>query len=102
MIEVLDDRLDPRGAFDPERWLFEQLSLQLPVVNRCGADCPGPPQAPEGPDNGHPEEPVFRQGSTGRQPDPSTSQPPNSASSNAPDPEPPIDPRWAALRQLLP
>ena len=43
LIEVLDDRLDPRGDFDPERWLFEQLSLQLPVVNRCGADCPGPP-----------------------------------------------------------
>jgi uncharacterized protein len=39
----LDDRLDPRGSFDPERWLFEQLSLQLPLVNRCGADCPGPP-----------------------------------------------------------
>jgi uncharacterized protein len=38
----LDDRLDPAGSFDPERWLFEQLSLQLPLVNRCGDDCPGP------------------------------------------------------------
>ena len=38
----LDDRLDPRGRFDPERWLFEQLSLRLPLVNRCGEDCPGP------------------------------------------------------------
>ncbi|MFM7314988.1 MAG: YceD family protein [Cyanobium sp.] len=38
----LDDRLDPAGSFDPERWLFEQLSLRLPVVNRCGSDCPGP------------------------------------------------------------
>jgi uncharacterized protein len=37
------ERLDPSGAFDPERWLFEQLSLELPLVNRCGADCPGPP-----------------------------------------------------------
>jgi uncharacterized protein len=37
------ERLDPGGSFDPERWLFEQLSLQLPLVNRCGADCPGPP-----------------------------------------------------------
>jgi uncharacterized protein len=37
------ERLDPSGSFDPERWLFEQLSLQLPLVNRCGADCPGPP-----------------------------------------------------------
>ena len=40
--EDLDDRLDPQGRFDPQRWLFEQLSLQLPLVNRCGADCPGP------------------------------------------------------------
>lgn len=38
----LDDRLDPAGSFDPEHWLFEQLSLQLPLVNRCGDDCPGP------------------------------------------------------------
>ena len=37
-----EERLDPRGSFDPERWLFEQLSLQLPLVNRCGRDCPGP------------------------------------------------------------
>lgn len=35
--------LDPGGSFDPERWLFEQLSLRLPLVNRCGPDCPGPP-----------------------------------------------------------
>jgi uncharacterized protein len=41
--EDLDDRLDPRGLFDPEQWLFEQLSLRLPLVNRCGSDCPGPP-----------------------------------------------------------
>ena len=40
--EDLDDRLDSEGTFDPERWLFEQLSLRLPLVNRCGADCPGP------------------------------------------------------------
>lgn len=39
------ESLDPGGCFDPERWLFEQLSLQLPLVNRCGADCPGPPLA---------------------------------------------------------
>lgn len=38
----LDDRLDPAGSFDPERWLFEQLSLRMPLVNRCGDDCPGP------------------------------------------------------------
>ena len=41
----LIESLDPRGSFEPERWAFEQLSLQLSVVNRCGKDCPGPPQA---------------------------------------------------------
>ena len=40
--EDLDEQLDPAGMLDPERWLFEQLSLQLPLVNRCGPDCPGP------------------------------------------------------------
>ena len=35
--------LDPRGCFEPARWVFEQLSLQMSVVNRCGDHCPGPP-----------------------------------------------------------
>lgn len=34
--------LDPAGSFDPAHWTFEHLSLQLPLVNRCGPDCPGP------------------------------------------------------------
>ncbi len=38
----LDDRLDPRGSFDPEAWIFEQLSLHVPQVARCGPHCPGP------------------------------------------------------------
>ena len=38
----LDEQLDPSGSFDPEHWLFEQLSLRLPLVNRCGPACPGP------------------------------------------------------------
>jgi uncharacterized protein len=46
----LSESLDPTGSFEPEHWLFEQLSLQLPLVNRCGADCPGPP-APADPSN---------------------------------------------------
>lgn len=37
------DLLNPRGSFDPEHWVFEQLSLQLPMVNHCGSECPGPP-----------------------------------------------------------
>jgi len=38
----LCESLDPTGDFDPKHWLFEQLSLQLPLVNRCGSECPGP------------------------------------------------------------
>ncbi len=52
--EELDDRLDPQGAFDPERWLFEQLSLRLPLVNRCGDDCPGPDSWSSAPAAGDP------------------------------------------------
>ncbi len=52
--EDLDDRLDPQGRFDPERWLFEQLSLRLPLVNRCGADCPGPARWSSAPATGDP------------------------------------------------
>jgi uncharacterized protein len=44
-VDELCESLDPNGSFEPEHWLFEQLSLQLPLVNRCGDDCPGPPQA---------------------------------------------------------
>ena len=40
--DALTESLDPCGSFDPEHWVFEQLSLQLPLVNRCGGDCPGP------------------------------------------------------------
>ena len=41
--EGLMECLDPRGRFEPERWVFEQLSLQMSVVNFCGDHCPGPP-----------------------------------------------------------
>lgn len=40
--EEPEERLDPQGVFDPEHWLFEQLSLQRPLVYHCGPDCPGP------------------------------------------------------------
>ncbi len=65
------ETLDPRGSFDPARWLFEQLHLQLPLRNDCGLDCPGPDLPEECP------EPVA---------------------STAADPC--GDPRWAALRRL--
>ena len=42
-LDGLVESLDPRGDFTPEQWVFEQLNLQLPVVNHCGDHCPGPP-----------------------------------------------------------
>ena len=44
--EGLMECLDPRGDFEPERWIYEQLSLQMSVVNRCGEHCPGMPHQP--------------------------------------------------------
>ena len=35
------DTLDPQGSFDPERWLFEQLSLVQPLRCLCRNDCRG-------------------------------------------------------------
>jgi len=70
-VEGLVESLDPRGSFEPERWVFEQLSLQLTVVNRCGPDCPGPPGSTA------PTSEVAED--SGRKP---------------------IDPRWQALQQL--
>lgn len=40
--EGISEQLDPAGRFDPEQWVYEQLCLQLPLVNRCGPQCPGP------------------------------------------------------------
>lgn len=50
--DALSESLDPGGDFDPEHWVFEQLSLQLPLVNRCGSDCPGPNLKPASADDG--------------------------------------------------
>lgn len=40
-IEDLSESLPPNGHFDPEAWLYEQLSLALPLRKVCGKDCPG-------------------------------------------------------------
>ncbi|MCT0248246.1 DUF177 domain-containing protein [Synechococcus sp. CS-205] len=72
--DELIESLDPLGTFDPARWLFEQLSLRLPLQNRCGPDCPGPAMPPD------PSEPAG-----------SASSGPSAAEA--------IDPRWSALRQ---
>ena len=41
LIEDLSETLPPNGHFDPEAWLFEQLSLALPLRKVCGENCPG-------------------------------------------------------------
>jgi uncharacterized protein len=94
LVQALDDRLDPRGDFDPERWLFEQLSLQLPVVNRCGADCPGPPLAPAAGSSSSSAQEAISPPASG------SPSPTNDGGAGA-EPDGPIDPRWQALRQLL-
>ena len=40
-LEDLLESLPPNGHFDPETWLFEQLSLALPLRKVCGENCPG-------------------------------------------------------------
>ena len=42
-LDELIEYLDPLGCFDPERWVFEQLSLQMPLIKHCGKDCLGIP-----------------------------------------------------------
>lgn len=43
-LEDLSETLPPNGHYDPEAWLFEQLSLALPLRKICGDDCPGASQ----------------------------------------------------------
>ena len=43
-LEDLSETLPPNGHYDPEAWLFEQLSLALPLRKVCGNDCPGASQ----------------------------------------------------------
>lgn len=54
LVDDLGEGIDPLGSFDPGHWTFEQLSLQLPLVNRCGPDCPGPASWGHGPPLGDP------------------------------------------------
>jgi uncharacterized protein len=58
--DALTESLDPRGDFDPAHWTFEQLSLRLPLVNRCGSDCPGPATWSSDPDGGDPRWAALR------------------------------------------
>jgi uncharacterized protein len=43
----LTETLDIQGYFDPEAWLYEQLSLAMPMRSVCGLNCLGLPQTNE-------------------------------------------------------
>ncbi|MDJ0595391.1 MAG: YceD family protein [Pleurocapsa sp. MO_226.B13] len=51
-LEDLSETLPPHGHFDPETWLFEQLSLALPLRRVCGESCPGAAVTSSKEDNG--------------------------------------------------
>ena len=40
-LEDLSEKLDPWGYFEPDSWLYEQLSLAMPMRQLCGQECPG-------------------------------------------------------------
>lgn len=39
--EDLSEKLDPTGYFAPQTWIYEQLSLAMPMRQVCGQSCPG-------------------------------------------------------------
>lgn len=42
-LEDLSESLSPEGHFEPHTWLYEQLSLAMPLRRLCGKDCEQPP-----------------------------------------------------------
>ena len=40
-LEDLSETLPPNGYFKPDVWLYEQLSLAMPMQKICGRDCQG-------------------------------------------------------------
>ena len=73
-LDELVEYIDPRGKFEPEQWIFEQLNLQMPILNICSEKCPGP-------NISNNIEASFRQGAC-----------------NVPEN---LDPRWSPLKKLL-
>ncbi len=41
-LEDLSESLSPEGHFDTKTWLYEQLSLAIPLRQLCGKDCQPP------------------------------------------------------------
>ena len=47
--EDLSETLDPNGYFQPDVWLYEQLSLAMPMRQLCSQDCQKPSVAVDEP-----------------------------------------------------
>ena len=43
-VDDLSETLSPTGHFEPEGWLYEQLSLAMPLQKNCGEQCQGTTQ----------------------------------------------------------
>ncbi len=43
-VEDLSETIPSNGHFEPENWLYEQLSLAMPLRQLCGEECPGAPK----------------------------------------------------------
>ena len=41
LLEDLSEKLEPTGYFAPQTWIYEQLSLAMPMRQVCGKSCPG-------------------------------------------------------------
>lgn len=46
-VEDLSESLPIDGHFDPNKWLYEQICLSLPIRQICGENCPGAPEIKE-------------------------------------------------------
>ena len=44
LLEDLSENLNPTGYFEPQIWIYEQLSLAMPMRQVCGKSCPGATQ----------------------------------------------------------
>lgn len=41
LLEELSENLAPNGYFEPQSWIYEQLSLAMPIRQVCGKSCIG-------------------------------------------------------------
>ena len=51
LLEDLSEKLEPTGYFEPQVWIYEQLSLATPIRQFCGQSCPGTTQVTSVPES---------------------------------------------------